>query len=148
MTPTQAILDAIPFNKTLGIEVLAFTGTSVEMRLAFRPDLANHIGTMHAVAQFGLGEAACGMLAMLIFQDQLTTVVPLNKASQIDYRHPSHGTLIARGEIAPEAVALAREAFARDKKAAFSTAVVLYDEDDPATVVTTVTVEWVVFPRR
>ncbi len=143
----QALLEAVPFNRTLGIEVVGVTPNAVELRLPLRPELANHVGTMHAAAQYALGEAASGALNFLIFGAQLAQLLPLNKQAQIEYRRPSHGSLIARGELGDEAIQMVRNAFAREGRAKYSTAVALYDESDLTTVVTVVTVEWVILKR-
>jgi acyl-coenzyme A thioesterase PaaI-like protein len=143
----QALLDAVPFNRTLGIEVVGVTANMVELRLPLRPDLANHIGTMHAAAQYALGEAASGALNFLIFGAQLAQLTPLNKQAQIEYRRPSQSALIARGELSDEALQQVRDAFAKDGRAKFATSVALYDESDPKTVVTIVSVEWVILKR-
>jgi acyl-coenzyme A thioesterase PaaI-like protein len=140
----QALLDAVPFNRTLGIEVVAVTANAVTLRLPLRPELANHIGTMHAAAQYALGEAASGALNFLIFGEQLAQVTPLNKSAQIEYRRPSHSGLIARGELSDEAIQMVRDAFAKEGRAKFSTAIALYDESDPKTIVTVITVESVI----
>ncbi len=147
MEMEQALLDAVPFNRTLGIEVVAVTANEVTLRLPLRPELTNHVGTMHAAAQFALGEAASGALNFLIFGEQLAQVVPLAKTAQIEYRRPSHGDLIARGEMGDEALQQVRAAFAKERRAKFSTAVALYAASDPTTIVTVVTVEWVILKR-
>jgi acyl-coenzyme A thioesterase PaaI-like protein len=144
----QALLDAVPFTKTLGIEVVAFTANEVKLRLPLRPDLTNHVGIMHAAAQYALGETASGALNVLIFGEQLQHLLPLNRSSQIEFRRPSHSSLIAHGELGDEAIQQVRDAFAVDGRAKFSTAVALYDESDLSTIVTTVTVEWVILKQR
>jgi acyl-coenzyme A thioesterase PaaI-like protein len=147
MDPAEMLLSVVPFVRTLGMEVTATTPTSVEVRLPMRPELANHVGTMHAAAQYALGETVTGALMFLIFQDQFDRIMPLNRASQIEYRRPSHGTLIARGELRQDAIDQVRAAFAQDGRAKFSLIAALYDESDLHTVVTTVTVDWVVMQR-
>lgn len=148
MDMAQALLDAVPFTKTLGIEVVSYTANEVRMRLPLRPDLTNHVGTMHAAAQYALGETVSGALNVLIFGDQLANLLPLNRSAQIEYRRPSHGSLIGHGELGDEALQGVRDAFAAEGRAKFSTAVALYDESDPTTIVTTVTVEWVILKQR
>ena len=144
----QALLDAVPFAKTLGIEIVAYTANEVKLRLPLRPDLTNHVGTMHAAAQYALGETASGALNLLIFGEQLRELLPLNRSAQIEYRRPSHGALIAHGELGDEALQQVRDSFAAEGRAKFSTAVALYDETDLSTIVTTVTVEWVILKQR
>jgi hypothetical protein len=103
---------------------------------------------MHAAAQYALGEAASGALNVLIFGEQLLQLLPLNRSAQIEYRRPSQGTLIAHGELGDEAIQQVRDAFAAEGRAKFSTAVSLYDESDLSTIVTVVTVEWVILKQR
>ena len=75
-------------------------------------------------------------------------MLPLNRSAQIEYRRPSHGALIAHGELGDEAIQQVREAFAAEGRAKYSSAVALYDESDLATIVTTVTIEWVILKQR
>jgi acyl-coenzyme A thioesterase PaaI-like protein len=147
MDMRQALLDAVPFNKTLGIEIVDMTPNEVTLRLPLRPELANHVGSMHAAAQYGLGEAASGALNMLIFGEQLLHLIPLTKTAQIEYRRPSQGDLLARAELSDEAIQQVRDAFAKEKRAKYSTAAAIYATSDPATIVTVVTVEWVILTR-
>jgi acyl-coenzyme A thioesterase PaaI-like protein len=148
MDMRQALIDAVPFNATLGIEIVEATANAVTLRLPLRPELANHVGSMHAAAQYGLGEAASGALNVLIFGEQLAQLIPLNKSAQIDYRRPSQGDLIARAELSDEAIQQVRDAFAKEKRAKFATAAALFATSDPATIVTVVTVEWVILTRQ
>jgi len=143
----QALLDAVPFNRTLGIEIVAVTANEVTLRLPLRPELANHVGTMHAAAQYALGEATSGALNVLIFGAQIAQLTVLNRAAQIEYRRPSQGSLSARGELGDEALQQVRDAFAKERRAKYSTAIALYAESDPTTIVTVVTVEWVILKR-
>jgi acyl-coenzyme A thioesterase PaaI-like protein len=148
MEMRQVLLDAVPFNRTLGIEIVAFTANEVKLRLPLRPDLTNHVGTMHAAAQYALGEAASGALNILVFGEQLLQLLPLNRSAQIEYRRPSGGNLLAHAELGDEAMQQVRDAFAAEGRAKYSTAVALYSESDPTTVVTVVTVEWVILKQR
>ncbi|MBA3826155.1 MAG: YiiD C-terminal domain-containing protein [Ktedonobacterales bacterium] len=148
MDMVQALLEAVPFAKSLGIEIVAYTPNEVKLRLPLRPDLTNHMGTMHAAAQYALAETASGALNLLIFGEQLGNLLPLNRSAQIEYRRPSRGTLIAHGELGDEALQQVRDAFAAEGRAKFSTAVALYDESDLTTIVTTVTIEWVILKQR
>jgi acyl-coenzyme A thioesterase PaaI-like protein len=146
MDVSQAILEAVPFNRFIGIEVGEIASDRVTLSLPLRPDLANHVGSMHAAAQFALGEAVCGALALLTFADRIESVVPLNARSSIDYRRPSQGGLTARGVLSREEQDRARADFAAKGKARVTTMAELFVAGG-AEPVTTVTVEWVVIPR-
>lgn len=145
MDISQQYLDAIPFNRFIGIEIIELAGESVTLRLPMRPELGNHVGTMHAAAQYALGEAATGALNILALGDLIERAVPLNAKAQIDYRRPSFGGLTARATVTPEELTRVRTEFTERGRTRFSTQAKLSDEHD--TVVTIVTIEWVILTR-
>jgi len=145
MQPNLSFVEDLPFNKFLKIEIGPATATSVEISLPLRPELLNHVGTLHAAAQFGLGEAAAGALVGLIFSDLITEVVPLNAKSTIEYRRPGYGKLTARGTFTPEERQRIVAEYQEKGKARFTTVAELTDEHGVAA--TTVTVEWVVLKK-
>ncbi len=92
----ELMVQHVPFNQLLGIRVEAVHPDSVEVVLPERPNLLNHVGTLHATAQFGLAEAASGSMIVSAFADLLQTgFVPLTVGATARYRRPAQGTLKA-----------------------------------------------------
>jgi acyl-coenzyme A thioesterase PaaI-like protein len=107
---TQAVasgmLEAVPFARTLGVEFLAVTEQSAELRLADSPSLHNHVGGPHAGVAFSLGETASGAVVLAAFGAELGRVVPLALRAEISYRKLAMGPLraMARMDRAPAEV--------------------------------------------
>ncbi len=59
----RAINDSAAFNRWLGIEVLAAAEGRAEIALAWRPDLGQYSGFLHAALIGGLVDTACGFAA-------------------------------------------------------------------------------------
>lgn len=92
----ELMVQHVPFNQLLGIRVEAVLSDSVEVVLPECPNLLNHVGTLHATAQFGLAEAASGSMIVSAFADLLQTdFVPLAVEATVKYRRPAIGTLKA-----------------------------------------------------
>ena len=80
---------AVPFNRVLGVQFIAVEAERAEAMLPEAPERLNHVGTMHAVAQFGLGEATSGAMVLAAFTDlQGEGYIPLAASAQITYRKP------------------------------------------------------------
>lgn len=59
----RAINDSAAFNRWLGLEVLAAGDGRAEIALAWRPDLGQYSGFLHAALVGGLVDTACGFAA-------------------------------------------------------------------------------------
>jgi acyl-coenzyme A thioesterase PaaI-like protein len=89
---TRAI-DGVPFAKFTGVQIDAVSNGASTARLVERPELTNHIGTMHAAALFALGEAAsgaamAGTLGLLIMKAK-----PVASEASIKYLKLAKGTI-------------------------------------------------------
>ncbi len=143
----RQMLDAVPFNRVLGVRVVAVEAESVEVELPARPELLNHVGTMHAAAQFGLGESASGAMSVAAFGDLLAGgAVPLLAEARITYHRPASGTLRARATLARDEQQRIRADFAAAGKARYEMPVQLTDAG--GTVTTTLQVNWVLLRPR
>ena len=83
----------IPFVEYLGIE-------QEEDSLILEPkkELENHIGTIHASAQFTLAETASGMFLLKEFPD-MEAVIPLLRSSSVKYKAPATSKLSAKATL-------------------------------------------------
>lgn len=144
-TIAAALRDAVPFNGHIGIEFLqAGDGVGVA-RLPEARNLTNHVGSQHAAALFGVGEAASGAVVVATFAERFASVTPLARSASIRYTKIARGPITATARLAaPAAEVLA--ALDRDGRADFPVEIALADESGVA--VAEMTVEWSFRARR
>ena len=84
----------IPFNKFIGIKK---TDNQDQFLLELPPSkhLANHLGTVHASAQFALAEACSGEFLLNIFEKQANNIVPVVRKVETKFKNPANGKLTA-----------------------------------------------------
>lgn len=141
------LVDGVPFNHMVGLRVLAADDTTVEMESAERLDLLNHVGTMHAAAQFGLGEASAGALIVAALGDLVAKgAVPLLAEATIAYRKPAGGTLRAHASLDAAERERVRADFTAAGKA--RVAVAIRVTDAAGTETTTLETSWALIQRR
>ena len=141
------MLEAVPFNRVLGVRVVAVAPERVELVLPEAPERLNHVGTVHAAAQFGLGEATAGTMVISAFSDLRDQgAVPLATEASIIYRKPSRGDLRGVATLSADEQARIRHEMATNGKARFTVAAQLFDRE--GTLTTEMRVEWALLPRR
>ncbi|MGH8679448.1 MAG: DUF4442 domain-containing protein, partial [Burkholderiales bacterium] len=96
MKPTDLAL-----NQTFGIADAPAAATHV-LELPFTLLVRNHIGTVHAAAQFALAEAAAAERLRRDFGAQAGDVVPIMRSVELKYRQPATGDLLAYASVAPD----------------------------------------------
>jgi uncharacterized protein (TIGR00369 family) len=87
--------EIIPLNKLLGIEIISIGDGVAEARLAFRPELTNHIGSVHATAIFGLAEAASGYAMSGAFAPVILKIRPVAANANVSFSKIARTDLIA-----------------------------------------------------
>lgn len=87
----------LALNRLLGI-VAAPAGAAHLLELRLTPALHNHLGTMHAAAQFALAEAAGAECLQRHFSAAVGPVFAVVRGVEIKYRKPATGDLLAFGE--------------------------------------------------
>lgn len=138
---------AVPFNRALGVRVEQVTAESAVVVMPESAERHNHVGTVHAAAQFGLGEATAGALVIAAFGDlQAEGAVPLAAQATIAYRKPARGDLHGTATLTTAEQERVRADLAANGKARFTIPVQLTDADGQVT--TDLTVEWVLLARR
>ena len=85
------LLKIIPFAQYLGIKPKNKNYLSLELK----PEVHNHIGTLHAAAQFTLAETQSGLFLLSLFPDYAEEMMPLLRSSTLKYKHPATTELIA-----------------------------------------------------
>jgi uncharacterized protein (TIGR00369 family) len=87
--------EIIPLNKLVGIEVVSIGDGVAEARLAFRREVTNHIGSVHATAIFGLAEAASGGAMSGAFAPVLMNVRAVAASANVTFTKIARTDLIA-----------------------------------------------------
>lgn len=135
----KELLQNLPLNRHLGVEVLDATATAGACRLPDREELKNHVGTQHAGALFTVGEAASGACVLGALGENVATVTPLAKKASIEYKKPARGPIVGTASIT-EPVAAVLDRLAGAGKTTFGVHVVLTDAT--GLVVAEMDVEW------
>jgi acyl-coenzyme A thioesterase PaaI-like protein len=86
----------LALNQLLGI-VVAPAGAPHLLEMPFTPQLHNHLGTMHAAAQFALAEAASAECLQRHFGRAVGAVLAVVRGVEVKYRKPAAGDLLAYG---------------------------------------------------
>lgn len=86
----------LAFSRALGLRD-APAGADHLLELPFSPLLHNHLGTMHAAAQFALAESASAVCLQRHFGAQAGEVFAVVRGAETKYRRPATGDLLAFG---------------------------------------------------
>lgn len=84
----------LALNRLLGI-VAAPAGAAHLLAMPFTPQLHNHLGTMHAAAQFALAEAASAECLQREFGAAVGPVFAVVRGVEVKYRKPATSDLLA-----------------------------------------------------
>ncbi len=143
----QLLMEAVPFNRVLGVHVERVEDERVVVLLPAAPERLNHVGTVHAAAQFGLGEATAGAMVVSAFGDlQAAGVVPLAAEATIRYRRAARGDLRGVATMTREEQSRMRESVKQGGRARFTIPVQVLDAD--GNVTTELEVVWALIQRR
>jgi len=91
----------LPFNQHVGLSPSGAPHHMLELPEA--PHLANHLGTVHASAQFALAEATSGQCLLVSFPDLEGKVLAVVRSFNGKFRAPANGPLRSTASIADEA---------------------------------------------
>jgi acyl-coenzyme A thioesterase PaaI-like protein len=141
----DAMKQAVPWVKTVGVEFPEVSGDRVVAELPDREELRNHVGGPHAAMVFGVAETASGAVVMAAFAPHLAKATPLVTRSEISYKKLALGVLRAEAVLGRPAAEVVAELEA-GKRPEFPVAVTITD----AQGVTTgeMTVVWTLRPNR
>ena len=135
----RRLAEIIPLNTLLGIEIVSIGDGIAETRLPFRPEVTNHIGTVHATAIFGLAEAASGGAMSGALAPVVMEIRPVAASAKVSFSRVARTDLVARAETALPGEDL-RARFAEAGKVVFD--VVVHVRDAAGAEVAEVTVAW------
>jgi acyl-coenzyme A thioesterase PaaI-like protein len=100
---------SVPFAKVTGVELVEVSPQRGVAALKKRPEVENHIQTMHAGAMFTLGEAASGAALGGVLGDQLLAVRPVAADASIKYLKTGKTDLTATAVANRDAEAIRQE---------------------------------------
>ncbi|SMB90646.1 DUF4442 domain-containing protein [Deinococcus hopiensis] len=126
----KSALHAIPMNATVGVQI---TEVGVGWAEGICPDTApfrNHLGTIHAGAQFLLAEAVSGAAFAGAFAAQLGEAVPLIEKLETHYVARAKGDLKAHAEVRTAALPTAHAEYAAQGRARLVLNVSVRDGED------------------
>jgi len=123
-------LHAIPMNATVGVQITEVGVGWAEGVCPDTPPFRNHLGTIHAGAQFLLAEAVSGAAFAGAFAAQLPEGVPLIEKMETHYVARAQGDLKAQATVDPAALPAAHEVYAAESKTRLVLEVVVRDGED------------------
>ncbi len=84
----------IPFNKFIGIKK-PDNQDQFLLKLPASENLENHLGTVHASAQFALAEVCSGELLLKLFENHTKNIVPVVRKVETKFKNPAKGQLFS-----------------------------------------------------
>ncbi|MDR1616581.1 MAG: DUF4442 domain-containing protein [Syntrophomonadaceae bacterium] len=87
----------LPFNVLIGLRYS--DNADYMFMLEDKNQYQNHVGTVHASAQFALAEATSGHYLKQEFFSELPDLIPLLKKVEVRYRKPAKGKLFSKAAL-------------------------------------------------
>lgn len=126
MRITQATLDAIPYLRLHGVQLLEAGGGRAWISLPDRPELRNHVGIASAGALFTLAEAAGGVAAATTTEDGTAVLL---RGADVRYLRPGEGEVTAVGRVDEAHADEARRGYRQSLRAELTAQVSVADAD-------------------
>ncbi|WP_456430948.1 PaaI family thioesterase [Nitratifractor sp.] len=124
----------IPFVQHIGIEE-----HDERLGLDFTDKVLNHVGTLHASAQFALAETESGMHLQRLFPELAGRVLPVLRDARVKYRQPARERIEAFSSADDEAIEKFRSQFGKKGRATIPIDVVVRDANGVVTCQATFT---------
>lgn len=120
---------SVPFATVTGVELVEVSPERGVARLKKRPEVENHIQTMHAGAMFTLGEAASGAALGGVLGELLMSARPVAADASIKYLKTGKTDLIATATANSDAESIRKE-LAEIGKVVFDIKVAITDAEN------------------
>ncbi|MDA8432460.1 MAG: DUF4442 domain-containing protein [Nitrospiraceae bacterium] len=124
------VLD-LPFNK-----VLLIKGSDLPDTILMLEDdqkYQNHLGTVHASAQYALAEASSGEILERNFGDWNGAYLPVVRRVEVKYKNPAKGRLYSTGFIDADSVMRAKKELSEKGRTLVDVMVKVVDEEKKVT---------------
>lgn len=102
--PASALLEMLPANKHLGITVDKMADGNAEVRLGWKPEIGNHVGSVSAGALFSLADSTSGAAMISALGDAMSNVTPLARGGDINFLKMAKGDIVGRASFSPEEI--------------------------------------------
>ena len=127
----------LPFNKILLIKQSDVPDTV--LMLEDRVEYQNHLGTVHASAQYALAEASSGEIVERTFGDWNGAYFPLVRKVEVKYKNPARGRLFSTGFIDADRAMKAKKELSEKGRTLVDVIVKIVDEEKNITFESTFT---------
>ncbi len=124
--PLAKLLASIPYVVWHNVRIDEDTGQSVVLRIPFRDDLANYVGSFHAGALYTLAETAAGVIADRALPAGQAFV--LLRDAQIRYTRRPEGDVSAHAALNQAGASTTRQEFSDTGRADIAVTVSMTDE--------------------
>lgn len=114
----------LPFNKHIGIASADTEGCL--LMLPERNEYLNHLGTVHASAQFALAEATSGFFLLNEFR-KLTNILPVVRKVETKYKKPAQGIVFSKAHLLDSDKQQIIEELSTKKRALIKVRVLIFD---------------------
>jgi len=133
----------IPFNRLLGILKCELPDEGLLM-LRDSECYTNHLNTVHASAQFALGEAASGEYLLERFKNisEKEIIIPVVRNVEVKFKKPGKGAVRASANISDDVVSQTITSIEKKGRALIPVSVTISDSSGNITM--TATYEWYV----
>jgi len=121
----------VPFGEHVGIEKKNDTC----LKLLFHKHVENHIGTLHASAQFMLAETQSAYYLESLFPQYRDKIIPLLRSSSVKYKNPATKDIYAIATTSDELLKKFEKQFLRKGRGSITVMVKVIDMDDVVTMV-------------
>jgi acyl-coenzyme A thioesterase PaaI-like protein len=116
----------LPFNKILLIKKSAVPDTLFMLEDGVK--YQNHLGTVHASAQYALAEASSGETLERTFGDWKGAYLPVVRRVEVKYKNPAKGRLFSVGFLDPDRAMKAKKELSEKGRTLVDVVVKLVDE--------------------
>jgi len=128
---------ALPFNEILMIKESVLPDTV--LMLEDQEKYQNHLGTVHASAQYALAEASSGEILERNFGDWNGAYFPVVRRVEVKYKNPAKGALYSAGLIEADSAVKAKKELAERGRTLVDVRVKIMDEGKNVTFESTFT---------
>ncbi|MBI5101092.1 MAG: DUF4442 domain-containing protein [Nitrospirae bacterium] len=127
----------LPFNTILSIKQSDAPDTI--LMLEDRVNYQNHLGTVHASAQYALAEASSGEILERTFGDWNGAYFPVVRRAEVKYKNPAKGRLFSAGFIDADRAVRAKKELSEKGRTLVDVMVKVVDEGNNTTFESTFT---------
>jgi len=114
----------IPFVSHIGIR-----SEKDRLLLELKPDLSNHLDTLHAGAIYTLAESESGRYLLEHYANKLDEdIIPLLRSSLMRYKKPIYTTATAKANVLSEDINSFEKSFAKKGRGSIKVFVEIFDE--------------------